>query len=77
MTNVAAQGTNGILVTGGPITDSGTLNISGVNATQSSNGMMTAEDKKKLDSVVQVYVGTENPSDSLGKNGDIYIKLLS
>lgn len=77
VTNVAAQGTNGILVTGGPITDSGTLKISGVNATQSSNGMMTAEDKKKLDSVVQVYVGTEDPSASLGKNGDIYIKLLS
>lgn len=30
-----------------------------------------------LNSSPKVYVGTENPSDSLGKNGDIYIKLLS
>lgn len=25
----------------------------------------------------KVYIGTENPSNSLGKNGDIYIKLIS
>lgn len=51
VTNVAATGSNGIQVTGGPITSSGTFVIQGVNASQSSNGMMTAADKKKLDSV--------------------------
>ena len=43
------------------------------DATQSASGLMSAEDKKKLDNVVQVYVGTEEPSESLGKDGDIYI----
>lgn len=51
VTNVAAQGSNGIQVTGGPITSSGTLQITGVNATQTAAGMMSAQDKQKLDSV--------------------------
>lgn len=51
VTNVAAQGSNGIQVTGGPITSSGTLQITGLNATQNSAGMMSAQDKQKLDSI--------------------------
>lgn len=51
VTNVAATGSNGISVTGGPITSSGTFAISGVNATQSASGMMSGADKKKLDGI--------------------------
>lgn len=51
VTNVAAEGSNGIEVTGGPISTSGTLNISGKDVTDSSSGMMTPNMKKKLDGV--------------------------
>ena len=51
VTNVAAKGSNGIEVTGGPISTSGTLNISGKDVTSSSSGMMTPTMKKKLDGV--------------------------
>lgn len=51
VTNVAAKGSNGINVTGGPITSSGTLVILGVDASQSASGMMSAADKKKLDDI--------------------------
>lgn len=73
VTNVAATASNGVQVTGGPITSSGTLTITGVLATQSANGMMSSADKTKLDGMFQVHVGTTAPSNSLGKNGDIYI----
>lgn len=78
VTNVAAQGSNGIQVSGGPITTSGTLQISGVLATQTSNGMMSAADKKKLDNLSSALVLTD---DTAGKqytlgvnNGIFYIK---
>lgn len=51
VTNVAAKGSNGIEVTGGPISTAGTLNISGKDVTDSSSGMMTPNMKKKLDNV--------------------------
>ncbi len=51
VTNVAAKGSNGIEVTGSPISTSGTLNISGKDVTDSSSGMMTPTLKKKLDNV--------------------------
>ena len=44
-------GSNGIKITGSPITSSGTIAIAGINVSQTANGMMTAADKKKLDSV--------------------------
>lgn len=51
VTSVAATGSNGIKITGSPITSSGTIAIAGTNVSQTTNGMMTAADKKKLDSV--------------------------
>lgn len=77
VTNVAAQGNNGIKVTGGPITSSGTLVISGVDASQSASGMMSAADKKKLDNISEsasaVTSSTKNGYVSIdGKDVKVY-----
>ena len=47
------------------------------NLTSSSNTMaLTAKQGKILkDSMVVTYSGTTNPDNSLGKNGDLYIKI--
>lgn len=47
------------------------------NLTSSSNTMaLTAKQGKILkDSMVATYSGTTNPDNSLGKNGDLYIKI--
>lgn len=78
VTNVSAVGSNGISVTGGPITSSGTFTISGTNATQSANGMMSAADKIKLDGLASNTVLTDDTTGvrySLGvNNGVLYIK---
>lgn len=73
VTNVAAEGSNGIQVTGGPITDSGTLNISGVNASQSSNGMMSASDKKKLDNISEGANAYSLPTASATTKGGVKV----
>ena len=73
VTNVAAQGNNGIKVTGGPITSSGTLVISGVDASQSANGMMSAADKKKLDNISEGANAYSLPTASATTKGGVKI----
>ena len=65
VTNVAAKGQDGIVVTGGPITSSGTFTISGVAATETTMGMMSAADKKKLDNLPET-VSTVQTDDTTG-----------
>lgn len=77
VTNVAAKGSNGIEVTGGPISTSGTLNISGKDVTDSSSGMMTPTMKKKLDTITEsasaVTPSTKNGYVSIdGKDVKVY-----
>lgn len=77
VTNVAAKGSNGIEVTGGPISTSGTLNISGKDVTDSSSGMMTPTMKKKLDTITEsasaVTSSTKNGYVSIdGKDVQVY-----
>ncbi len=51
--------------------------VSSEIATPSSNGLMSADDKSKLNSLGRVYTGTTTPSDSLGQDGDLYIFVKS
>lgn len=46
-------------------------------ATTNSNGLMSADDKSKLNSLGRVYTGTTTPSNSLGQDGDLYIFVKS
>lgn len=48
VTNVNAEGSEGIEVTGGPISSSGTFVIKGLPATPDSAGTMSAQDKQKM-----------------------------
>lgn len=74
VTSVAATGSNGIKITGSPITSSGTIAIAGTNVSQTANGMMSAEDKKKLDNISLVD-DTTGTAYTLGiNNGILYIK---
>ena len=73
VTNVTAEGSNGINVTGGPITSSGTLVISGVDASQSASGMMSAADKKKLDNISEGANAYSLPTASSTTKGGVKI----
>lgn len=42
-------------------------------ATTSGNGLMSSTDKTKLDNLPSITASTEEPTESDGKNGDIWI----
>lgn len=73
VTNVEAKGSNGIEVTGSPISTSGTLNISGKDVTDSSSGMMTPTLKKKLDNVEENANNYILPTASASAKGGVKV----
>ena len=73
VTNVAAEGTGGVTVTGGPVTSSGKFTISGVAATQAVQGMMSASDKKKLDGIAAGANAYSLPTASATVKGGIKV----